>query len=508
MGNPKGFLEIKRQASGYRPVKERLKDFAELEKRLSTEERILQASRCMDCGVPFCNWACPLGNVMPQWQNLIYQGRWKEAISILHATNNLPEITGRVCPALCEASCVLSIDDEAVTIRENELAAIEYAFENGYIKPQLPPFRTGKKVAVIGSGPAGLACADQLNKMGHSVVIFEKDAKAGGLLRYGIPDFKLDKNIIDRRLNIYRKEGIEIQTNTIVGQDISADYLKKSFDAVCLTTGAGQPRDLAVNGRDLQGVHFAMEYLTPQNTDNELKAESSKLKDHASPPQILRSAAQNDVPANQPPTTNHQPLSTEISAKNKHVLIIGGGDTGSDCVGTANRQGAKSVTQIEILPQPPEARTEDMPWPVWPTLYKSSSSHQEGCERMWGVATKELLGKDGIVKTASLSKVEWSSPDSSVQRQMSKVSGSDFELKADLVLLAMGFVHPVHEGLLDDLNIEYDQRGNVQNNNYKTNIPGVFTAGDTTRGASLVVWAILSGREAAVAINIFFEGRT
>ena len=477
MGNPQGFLNHKRQNSGYRTKENRINDYQEVEKQLSEDERIVQASRCMDCGVPFCHWACPVGNIMPEWQDFIYQGDWQKAIDKLQSTNNFPEFTGRVCPALCEPSCVLSLGDDPVTIRENELSVIEYAFKEGYIKPNPPQQRTEKKVAVIGSGPAGLATADQLNKLGHTVTIFEQDEAVGGLLRFGIPDFKLDKQIIDRRVNILIQEGIEIITNTTVGKDISIKDIQKDYDAVCITTGAKQPRDLPVPGRELKNIHFAMDYLTQQNR-----------------------------PSNPRLTLNNQ-QETIINAKGKNVLVIGGGDTGSDCVGTANRQGANSVTQIEIMPKPPITRDETMPWPNWPTILKTSSSHQEGCERLWNISSKQFIGKEGTVYKLQAEKVEWSIALPGERPKMTTLPESTFEINADLVLLAMGFTQPVHTGLLDDLKVTYDPRGNVVTNNYQTNIPGIFAAGDVHRGASLVVWAIAEGREAAEAINNYIHNQ-
>jgi glutamate synthase (NADPH/NADH) small chain len=374
MGNPKGFLEVKRKEGGNRPVSERILDFSEVEQTLDEEDRRLQASRCMDCGVPFCQWGCPVMNNMPEWQDAIYRGDWQAAINILQATNNFPEFTGRICPAPCEKACTLNIHKEPVTIRENEAATAERAFERGLIKPQPPAFRTGKKVAVIGSGPAGMACADLLNKAGHHVTLFEKDDSVGGLLRFGIPDFKLAKNVIDRRVQLMIEEGLVIRTSVHVGKDISAEELLNEFDAVCLAIGAMKPRDLPVEGRDLKGIYFAMDYLTQQN-------------------KVVRGAqvAEKD----------------RILASGKKVLVIGGGDTGSDCVGTANRQKAKSVTQIEILPKPPEERTPDNPWPYWANVLKVSSSHEEGCERFWSLSTKRFVGKNGSVTGAEVVEVAW-----------------------------------------------------------------------------------------------------
>lgn len=467
MGDPKGFIKIARKDSGNRPLHERINDYGEVEQTLNDIDRQLQASRCMDCGIPFCQWACPVMNNMPEWQDAIYRGDWKLAIDLLHVTNNFPEFTGRICPAPCEVGCVLALHEEPVTIRENEAAVTEKAFQKGYIQPRPPRVRTGKTVAVIGSGPAGLACADLLNKAGHWVTVFEKEDAAGGLLRYGIPDFKLAKNVIDRRLDVLLAEGMFIKTNTHVGVDITAEELINGFDAVCLAVGAMQPRDLPVEGRDLQGIHFAMDYLTQQN-------------------KVVRGDA--------------FPDNLRIHAKDKHVLVIGGGDTGSDCVGTANRQRAGSVTQIEILPKPPLKRDPDNPWPYWARVMKSSSSHEEGCDRMWSIVTKRFLGENGRVKEAEIADVEWISSGNG-HMEMREVPGSLRTIRADLVLLSMGFVHAVHEGLLHDLQVATDERGNIKTDgNHKTAKAKLFTAGDAMTGASLVVTAIASGRKAAAAI--------
>ena len=473
MGDPKGFLKVTRQNGGYRPVNERILDFNEVEQMLPETERKLQASRCMDCGVPFCHWACPVNNVMPEWQDSVYKGDWATAIHNLQSTNNFPEFTGRVCPALCEASCVLGLGDVAVSIRENEWFTVEKAFEDGLIKANPPTQKSGKKVAVIGAGPAGLACADQLNKAGHLVTLFEKDEEVGGLLRFGIPDFKLDKKVIERRVNILREEGLEIKTNMNVGKDISIADLQKQYDAICLTVGAKQPRDLNIEGRNLKGVYFAMDYLTQQNRS-------------LTPKSPLQSTGEG----------------TFISAKGLNVLVIGGGDTGSDCVGTANRQGAKSVTQIEIMPKPTTSRDETMPWPMWPTFLKTSSSHLEGCNRMWSISSKKFSGPGNQVSKLLAEKVKWSTPAPDGRRTMETIPNSEFEIEADLVFLAMGFTQPIHEGLLNDLGVEYDQRGNVKaDESFLTSKPGIFVAGDAKRGASLVVWAIAEGRLAAEEIN-------
>ncbi len=470
MGDPKGFLNIKRRESGYRPVEERVNDYREVERLLPDEQRKLQASRCMDCGVPFCHWGCPVGNIMPEWQDMIFREDWKAAYDILRETNNFPEFTGRVCPAPCEASCVLSINDEPVTIRQNELSVIEKAFELGLVKPEPPEKRTGKKVAVVGSGPAGLACADILNKYGHSVTVYEAEDSIGGYLRFGIPDFKLEKKVIDRRVNLLAAEGIEFKTGVKIGRDVTATDLRNRYDAVMLSIGARKPRDLDIGGRSLSGIYFAMDYLQQQNrrVRGEQIAEAELIR----------------------------PI-------NKRVVVIGGGDTGSDCVGNANRQGASSITQIEILPEPPAHRTESEPWPLWPKLNKTSSSHEEGCERFWSVRTIRFFGEDGEVKGINAVRVMWEKNDEG-KMIMKDIPGSEFEIPADLVFLAMGFLHPEHDGPIEDLNLDLDKSGNIiVDDDYMTSENGVFSAGDSVRGASLVVWAIHQGRESAKGINRF-----
>jgi glutamate synthase (NADPH) small chain len=467
MGNPKAFINIPRKDAGYRPINERIYDFGEVEQTLNREDRKLQASRCMDCGIPFCHWGCPLGNKMPEWQDLIYKGQWKEAVDNLHETNNFPDFTGRICPAPCEKSCVLALHDAPVTIRENEAAVTEVAFIEGMIKARPPKTRTGKKVAVIGSGPAGLAAAQQLNRKGHHVTIFEKDNGFGGLLRYGIPNFKLNKNIIDRRLAQLEEEGIEFKPNTEVGKDISGKEIMKNFDAVCLSIGAGHPRDIQPEGRDLKGIYFAMDFLSQQN-------------------QLImgETVADEDI----------------ISAKDKHILVIGGGDTGSDCVGTSIRQGAVKVTQIEILPQPPVGKNPETPWPFYPTILKTSSSHQEGCVRKWALNTKQFVGVKGQLTEVIVEEVEWSKDESG--RMNMKPTGKTDTIKADLVFLALGFIHPVHEGLLTELGVTFDGRGNVAiDKENKSNVAKVYAAGDAAMGASLVVRAIASGRKVAEDIH-------
>ena len=465
------FLTIKRKEAGYRPVIERIADFGEVEQTLNYEDRILQSSRCMDCGVPFCHWACPLGNKTPEWQDALSKGKWKEAYDILSRTNNFPEFTGRICPALCEKSCVLMLSEQQpVTIRENEAAVAEYAFLEGYIKPHPPVKRTGKKVAVIGSGPAGLAAADMLNRKGHTVIVYEKDEVPGGLLRLGIPDFKLHKGVIDRRVNILKEEGVVFECGIEVGKDLETAKLLSGFDAICLAIGAGKARDLDVKGRSSQGIHFALEFLQQQN----------------------RIIAGTEIPA-----------SELISAKDKHVLVIGGGDTGSDCVGTSIRQKATKVTQIEILPQPPVGTNPDTPWPAYPNILKTSSSHQEGCTRQWNLATKSFVGKNGKLTAVEVAEVEWTK--NAEGRPEMKETGKKETIKADLVFLSMGFTQPIHEGLLDNLGVAYDGRGNVSAKQNKSSVDKVFVAGDVTSGASLVVRAIASGRNAAREIDIFLK---
>jgi glutamate synthase (NADPH/NADH) small chain len=467
MGNPRGFIQIHRKVAGYRPLNERLDDYGEVEQTLNEQDRRDQASRCMDCGVPFCQWGCPVMNNMPEWQDAIYKGDWENAISGLHETNNFPEFTGRICPAPCEAACTLNIHNEPVTIRENEAAAAEKGFDLGFIRPEPPQKRTGKKIAVIGSGPAGMACADLLNKWGHYVTLFEKDDAVGGLLRYGIPDFKLNKKVIDRRMDILIKEGLIIQTNTHVGVDIKGKALLKEYDAVCLAIGSMKPRDIPVEGRDLKGIYFAMDFLTQQN-------------------KVIKGA---EIPEEE-----------RILAAGKNVLVIGGGDTGSDCVGTSARHGAKNILQIEILPKPPEERLPDNPWPFWPNIVKTSSSHEEGCERRWNISTRKFLGENGHIRQAEIIEVEWINENGKMI--MKEKTETLQKINIDLVLLAMGFLHPVHEGLADEFGLEYDQRGNIKiDSKYQTSVPKIFAAGDSMTGASLVVRAIHHGREAAKAMH-------
>ncbi len=473
MGDPKGFMTVPRKDAGYRPVNDRVHDYGEVEQTMNNNDRALQASRCMDCGIPFCHWGCPVGSKIPEWQDAIYRGRVEEAYYILHSTNSFPEITGRICPAPCEKSCVLAIHDEAVTIRENECATVEQAFAAGFVKANPPKIRTGKKVAIIGSGPAGLSAADLLNRAGHWVTVFEKNDAIGGLLRYGIPDFKLSKSVIDRRLELFVDEGIIFKPNVNVGVDILKEELYNEYDAVLLAIGAEQPRDLPVEGRDLEGVYFAMDFLTQQN-----KKVSGKLKGDE----------------------------FRILAKEKNVLVIGGGDTGSDCVGTSIRQKAKSVTQIEILPKPAEKREDNNPWPYWPNTLRTSSSHLEGCERRWSLSTKRFIGENGKLKQVELIQVDWKK-DAAGRWSMSEIQGTEEILDVELALLSMGFTQPVHVGLLDSLGVEYDQRGNVKVNARKqTSVAKLFAAGDAEKGASLVVHAIEAGKVAAKNIDSFLRG--
>jgi len=467
MGEIKGFLKYKRQEVSHRPVEERIHDFAELDLPLTPEQIHEQTARCMDCGIPFCHGTgCPLKNYIPDLNELVYKGKWRQACKLLHSTNNFPEITGRVCPAPCETSCTLSINDEPVLIRHIELQIVERGFREGWIKPLPAKQKTGKKVAVIGSGPAGLVVAQQLARAGHSVIVFEKDEKIGGLLRYGIPDFKLAKGIIDRRLEQLITEGVEFQTGVNVGDDISAQYLKKRFDCICLTMGAGQPRDLNIVGRGYENILFAMDYLK----------------------------AQNKLCGNEPVDE-----STIVTAKNKVVVVIGGGDTGSDCVGTAQRQGAKQIYQLEILPKPPESRPSDTPWPMWPRIMRSSSSHEEGCQRQWSVITKKFSGVETRVTQLQCCQVEWIRKNG--EWKLKELPGTDFTLEADIVLLAMGFLHVTHNGPVKELGLKLDWSGNLAVKNYQTSEPSVFAAGDTINGASLVVRAVDSGRRTAAAID-------
>ncbi|MGA0960992.1 MAG: glutamate synthase subunit beta [Sedimenticolaceae bacterium] len=480
MGKPTGFKEFERKDRGYAPADERVKHYEEFVVSLSDNELTEQGARCMDCGIPFCHNGCPVNNIIPDFNDLVYQSDYESAINVLHSTNNFPEFTGRICPAPCQESCTLNITDEPVTIKTIECAIIDKAWENGWVKPEVATHKTGKRIAVVGSGPAGMAAAQQLARAGHTVVVYEKEDNIGGLLRYGIPDFKLAKMLIDRRVAQMRAEGVEFHTNTCIGEDISAKQLKQDFDAVVLTGGSEAPRDLPIPGRELHGVEFAMDFL---------RANSKVIQGVAGAKEHL------------------------ISAEGKHVVVIGGGDTGSDCIGTSNRHGAASVTQIEILDKPPVKEDKAMTWPDWPNKLRTSSSQEEGCERMWNVTTKSFVDDgNGNVKALKCALVRWDK-DAEGRWQMSEVEGSEFELKADLVTLAMGFVHPVHKGMIEELGLELDGRGNVNGSTegddaYKTSIDGVFSAGDMRRGQSLVVWAIREGRQAAHAVDKYLMGTT
>ncbi|MFH1777576.1 MAG: glutamate synthase subunit beta [Candidatus Omnitrophota bacterium] len=474
MGDTRGFLKLARQNSQYRDVSERIRDFADVSKEQPLEQSQEQASRCMDCATPFCHWACPIGNYIPEWNDYMFKGNWQKAVKLLEAANNLPEITGRVCPAICEYACVLGLNSEAATIRENERAIIEFGFKHGFIKPKRIEYRTGKKIAVIGSGPAGLSCAVELNRTGHQVTVFERDKKIGGILRFGIPDFKLEKHLLDRRIALWQKEGVVFKTGVDAGKDYSAQKILDDFDAVCLAGGARVPRDLNIEVRTLKGIYFAMDYLVQAN----------------------RLAAGENIPENE-----------LISAKGKKVVIIGGGDTGADCLGIAHRQGASSVIQIEVMPKPPVCRSQDYPWPQYPLILKTTSSHEEGGVRHWAVLTKNFIGKNNVVRKLSCVKVEFTQVEGKTSLQMKEIPASNFEIEADLVILAIGFLGPEKSGLISELNVEFNQCGNVKTDgNYMTSREKIFSAGDMRRGQSLVVWAIAEGRQCASCIDKYLMG--
>jgi glutamate synthase (NADPH) small chain len=473
MGKITGFIEIKRETPPRRPVRERVNDWREYELKMPDDKLVEQGARCMDCGIPFCHRGCPLGNIIPDWNDLVYRGRWREAIDRLHWTNNFPEFTGRVCPAPCEEACVLNINNDPVTIKLIEKSIIDHAWAQGFVTPQPNPRKTGKRVAVVGSGPSGMACAQQLARAGHSVTLYERADRVGGLLRYGIPDFKLEKSQVERRVEQMKAEGVEVVTNCRVGFDIHADELRAKHDAIVLTIGATKPRDLPVPGRELKGIHFAMEFLPQQNK---------------------RNAGDTVAPEG------------AITANGKRVVILGGGDTGSDCLGTSNRQSASIVHQYELLPMPPEKRTAAMPWPDWPMILRTSTSHEEGVTRDWSINTKYFSGDNGVVKKLHGVRLNWKQEGG--RMLMEEVPGSEFELECDLVLLALGFLGPEPDGIVGELGLKLDQRGNIACDNYHSSEPGVFAAGDARRGQSLVVWAIWEGRECARAVDTYLMGES
>jgi len=476
MGKATGFMEIERKERHYLPVEQRVTNYQEFVINLDDRELSSQGARCMDCGIPYCHTGCPVNNLIPDWNDLVYNDEWEQASERLHATNNFPEFTGRICPAPCEAACTLNIEDNPVTIKTIEYSIVERAWREGWIQPQIPRHRSGKRVAVVGSGPAGLACSQQLARAGHGVSLYEKEDRSGGLLRYGIPDFKLEKRVIDRRMAQMKAEGVRFHSNTNIGVDLPVSYLVQNFDAVVLAGGCEVPRDLPVAGRELKGIHFAMDFLR----NNSKRVQGGAVSD-----------------------------SEFISAKGKHVVVIGGGDTGSDCIGTSNRHGAASITQIEILSQPPEQEDKTLTWPNWPHKLRTSSSHEEGCSRLWDVVTKEFVGdSEGNLRAVKCKKVAWKRLDG--EWKMEEMPDSEFELKAELVTLAMGFVHPVYQGMLHDFDISLDPRGNVDTETegdkaYHTNIDGVFSAGDMRRGQSLVVWAIREGRQCADSVDRYLR---
>jgi glutamate synthase (NADPH/NADH) small chain len=474
MADPKGFLRYGRELPHRRSVEERTRDWIELYEEFPDDKLQKQAARCMDCGIPFCHQGCPLGNIIPDWNDLTYRGRWKEALLELHATNNFPEFTGKLCPAPCESSCVLGINQDPVAIRRIEESLAMRGWAEGWIIAEPPARRTGRKVAVVGSGPAGLAAAQQLNRAGHTVTVYERDDAIGGLLRYGIPDFKMEKWVLDRRLKQMEEEGVQFRTRVNVGVDIRADELRAQYDAIVLAGGSTKPRDLPAPGRELDGIHFAMEFLPQQNRK-------------------VSGMWHSDRP--------------QLTAEGKRVVILGGGDTGADCLGTVHRQGATEVFQFEIMPKPPSERDETMPWPHYPMILRTSAAHEEGGKRDWSISTKAFSGENGKVTKLHGVRLEWSGPDENGRRKMQEIPGSEFEIEVDLVLLAMGFVHPQQEGLLADLGVEFDLRGNVKTDrHYASSVPGVYACGDMRRGQSLIVWAIAEGREAARNVDVYLMG--
>jgi len=476
MGKPTGFIEFIRQVPSRIPVEERVKSYQEIYLPWAEENSKAQGARCMNCGIPFCHNGCPLGNLIPDWNDLVFRGKWKEALDSLHSTNNFPEFTGRICPAPCEAACTLAINNDPVTIEYIEKAISERGWDEGWITPQPPTWRSGKRVAVVGSGPSGMAAAAQLNHAGHNVTVFERNEVIGGLLRLGIPDFKLEKQVVQRRVDQMAAEGVTFVTNAHIGQNMPVADLKKDFDAIVLTGGSTVPRDLDVPGRELNGIHPAMDFLTMQNRTN--------------------SGAE-------------FPESERITAEGKHVVILGGGDTGADCLGTAHRQGALSVHQFELLPEPPVERTSNNPWPQWPLILRSASAHEEGGVRDYNIQTKFFAGSDGQVEKLHGVRLEWGAPDESGRPTMKELEGTEFEIDADLVLFALGFLHPEKNGMLDDLGVDLDQRGNVSTDSDRmTSVPGVFAAGDMHRGQSLVVWALAEGRQAAHGVDKYLMGAT
>ncbi|MAE06648.1 MAG: glutamate synthase [Nitrospinae bacterium] len=476
MGKPTGFVEFQRELPGSRSVEERIGDWNEVYLPFPDDKLQNQGARCMDCGIPFCHSGCPLGNLIPEWNDMVYREKWDEAVERLHRTNNFPEFTGRLCPAPCEGSCVLGINEDPVTIKQIEVSIIEHAFDQGWVVPRQPAARTGKKVAIVGSGPAGLAAADQLNQAGHSVTVFERDSRIGGLMRYGIPEFKMEKKFLDRRLELMESEGVVFKAGCHVGVDVTASALREEFDALVLAGGARAPRDLPIPGRDLKGVYFALEYLSVQN----------KLCEGVS-----------------------VPVEEQINVKGKSVIVIGGGDTGADCLGTAHRQGAASIHQLEILPCPPDERDANVnPWPLYPDILRVSSAHEEGGERIYSISTKQFVGEDGVLKKLDVVDVEMKRSDDG-RMSFEDIPGTEREMNADFVFLAMGFLGPERKGMIEELGVELTERGNVQRDEeWMTSVPGVFTAGDMQRGQSLIVWAIAEGRSCARAVDMYLMGES